>query len=216
MQRYHPRYITLAVALAVLAGFVDAIAFTQLGGYFVSFMSGNSTRLGVGTARADGTALLALALIMSFTAGVMVATVVARAFSRRPKAAVLAAVATTLCAAAVLGLLMPGASAPLLFVAAAMGMENGVFARDGEVTIGVSYMTGSLVRAAQRLAGALMGDAERWAWVPHLALWIGFVVGVISGARTAMVMEWIALWVAAAVAALLAVAANALQAREAA
>lgn len=52
----------------------------------------------------------------------------------------------------------------LLLLAAAMGAENGLFLRDGEVSIGLTYMTGSLVRMAQRLAGALMGDADRWTW----------------------------------------------------
>lgn len=196
MKDYAPRFIALAVALAALAGFVDAIAFTRLGGYFVSFMSGNSTRLGVGIGLADGTALLAAALILAFVAGVMVATILARRFAERRKVAVLSAVTLTLTVAATLWMVLPGPF-PLLLVAAAMGMENGVFARDGEVAIGVSYMTGSLVRMAQRLAGALMGDPDRWAFAPHLALWLGFAAGVVLGARTAVSAADAALWIAA-------------------
>ena len=41
------QHVTL-VALSTLAGYVDATGFLMLGGFFVSFMSGNSTRLGVG------------------------------------------------------------------------------------------------------------------------------------------------------------------------
>lgn len=199
MQSYAPRFIALAVALAALAGFVDAIAFTRLGGYFVSFMSGNSTRLGVGIGLGDGTATLAAALILAFVAGVMGAAIIARRFAQRRKVAVLGAVTITLAVAAALWMVLPG-PLPLLLVAAAMGMENGVFARDGEVAIGVSYMTGSLVRMAQRLAGALMGDPDRWAFLPHLMLWLGFALGVVLGARVGLATDDAALWIAAAAA----------------
>ncbi|WP_164153920.1 DUF1275 family protein, partial [Stenotrophomonas maltophilia] len=48
MQRTESPLVVIAICLAALAGFVDALAFTSLGGFFASFMSGNSTRLGVG------------------------------------------------------------------------------------------------------------------------------------------------------------------------
>lgn len=44
---------TLAVLLSALAGYVDSLGFLQLGGLFVSFMSGNSTRLAVGISHGD-------------------------------------------------------------------------------------------------------------------------------------------------------------------
>ena len=88
-------------------------------------------------------------------------------------------------------------------LAAAMGTENGVFQRDGEVTIGVTYLTGSLVKLGQKLAGALMGDADRWAWLPYLLLWLGFVAGVILGAGAHAAWGWRALWFAAAASAAL-------------
>jgi len=47
MRRYDRPLIAAAVALAALAGFVDALGFLGLGGFFVSFMSGNTTRFGV-------------------------------------------------------------------------------------------------------------------------------------------------------------------------
>src|SRR5258708_36354508 len=45
------RNISLACALSALAGYVDGIGYLYLGGLFVSFMSGNSTRMGVNLAQ---------------------------------------------------------------------------------------------------------------------------------------------------------------------
>ena len=47
------RNMTLACALSALAGYVDGIGYLHLGGLFVSFMSGNSTRLGVSLAAGE-------------------------------------------------------------------------------------------------------------------------------------------------------------------
>jgi len=47
---YDYRLRLLAACLSCLAGYVDAIGFIKTGGFFVSFMSGNSTRVGVGLA----------------------------------------------------------------------------------------------------------------------------------------------------------------------
>jgi len=198
MQRTHPRLVALAILLAALAGFVDALAFSSLGGFFASFMSGNTTRFGVGVGSGDYAAgLTALALILSFIAGVIVSTVISRAWPERAQTAIMLVVTLLLALAAIFAPLAPGAHV-LLLLAAAMGVENGLFIRDGEVSIGLTYMTGSLVRLGQRLAGALMGDRERWAWLPYLLLWVGFVSGVVMGARCWLTWHWGALWLAAA------------------
>lgn len=206
MERTAPPLIVIAICLAALAGFVDAIAFTSLGGFFASFMSGNSTRLGVGLGTADSTAAtMAAALVMSFVAGVILASVLQRVRPDRHAPAVMATTTLLLLAAAILATLAPGPIV-LLLLAAAMGCENGVFHRDGEVSIGVTYMTGSLVRMGQKAAGALMGDADRWGWVPYFALWLGFVAGVVLGAASHLRWDWTALWAAPVAAAILTVA----------
>jgi uncharacterized membrane protein YoaK (UPF0700 family) len=206
MDRTPQPLIVIAILLACLAGFVDAIAFTSMGGFFASFMSGNSTRLGVGLGTGDaGVAAIAAALILSFVAGVILASVVVRARPAGHKPAVMTLVTLLLLAAAILATIAPGPIV-LLLLAGAMGCENGVFNRDGEVTIGVTYMTGSLVRLGQKAANALMGDKDRWGWVPYLALWLGFVSGVVLGAASHGRWGWEALWAAPVAAAVLTVA----------
>src|ERR1700719_3709630 len=64
------RNIALACALSALAGYVDSIGFLHLGGLFVSFMSGNSTRLGVYLAEGNwSNAVEATGLIVLFVIG---------------------------------------------------------------------------------------------------------------------------------------------------
>lgn len=199
MQRYSGNLVVVAVVLAMLAGFLDAIAFSLLG-FFASFMSGNSTRLGVAIANGQTVdSATAAALLLAFIAGVIVAAVAARMGGMRSRAAVLALVTALLTLAAALSGIAPTAL-DLLLVAAAMGAMNGVFTASGEVTVGVTYMTGSLVKLGQRLAAALMGEGGRWDWVPYLYLWSGFVAGAVLGAGAYARIGLIALWVAAAAA----------------
>ena len=64
------RNIALACALSAVAGYVDGIGFLHLGGLFVSFMSGNSTRMGVSLAEGQWLpAAAALGLIALFVIG---------------------------------------------------------------------------------------------------------------------------------------------------
>ncbi|MHA6718915.1 YoaK family protein [Sphingomonas sp. RS6] len=196
MQRTESPLVAIAILLAALAGFVDALAFTSLGGFFASFMSGNTTRLGVGLGAAiPGDAAMAGSLILSFVAGVILSSIVVRAFGPRPQAAVMFVVTTLLALAALVGTFVPGPIV-LLLLAAAMGAENGVFTREGEVAIGLTYMTGSLVRMGQGLANALMGDADRFGWMRYLVLWLGFAAGVVFGAQAQARWGWTALWLA--------------------
>lgn len=199
MQRHQSPMIALAICLAALAGFVDALAYSSLGGFFAAFMSGNSTRLGVAfAAERYDEVRMAGALILNFVAGAMVATVVSRRWPAQPQAAVMTTVALLLAAAALLARLFPESQA-LLLLAVAMGAECGI-------GIGFTYMTVTLVRMGQTLAGALMGDSDRWGWLRHLLLWLGFLLGVVTGGRCHGAFGSGALWLAVAAAAALAFA----------
>src|SRR5258706_15138149 len=82
------RNVALACALSALAGYVDAIGFLHLGGLFVAFMSGNSTRMGVSLAQGQWvTATQALGLIALFVTGAAAGSliVLGRGANRQPR-----------------------------------------------------------------------------------------------------------------------------------
>ncbi len=188
----------LATGLAALAGFVDATGFIATGGFFLSFMSGNSTRLGVGMMTSGSNAAMAATLILLFVLGVMTGSLTGRAAARWHRPAVLLLLASALALAA--GLAALGwRHAAFLVTAFAMGAENTVFEADGEVRISLTYMTGNLVKIGQRLAGALIGR-RRWAFVPFLALWLAMVGGAVGGAALWPLFGLGGLWVASAAA----------------
>ncbi|MES3026439.1 MAG: YoaK family protein [Pseudomonadota bacterium] len=202
LRRYDRRVRLLASALSAAAGYVDAVGFLMTGGFFVSFMSGNSTRLAVGLADHAAYAGLALGLIVLFVVGVAIGALVGRVAKDRRGVAVLALVALLLAGAATLASCGADRFA-VLMLALAMGAENTIFTEDGEVRIGLTYMTGTLVKLGKRITAALLGE-DRLGWAPYLLLWLGLVVGAALGATAYHYVGSQALWAAACVMALLA------------
>jgi uncharacterized membrane protein YoaK (UPF0700 family) len=188
------RNIALACALSALAGYVDAIGFLQLGGLFVSFMSGNSTRMGVYLAAGDWVrAAEALSLIALFVIGAAFGSliVLGRGVHRQPW--VLLAEALLLAAAALcyaLGL----SNLAVAAIVTAMGLENAVFQIEGGG--GLTYVTGALVKVGQYLAVAVAGG-DRLSWVPNFLLWAALVAGGVCGAATYHWINLAAIWFAA-------------------
>lgn len=173
--------LAFAVALAMLAGYVDALGFLATGGFFVSFMSGNSTRLGVGAGQALWPfAAIAAELIIAFVTGVTLGSLVARAGTARRRWAVLFLVTALLAGAFCLRRIGLTSLSPLL-LAAAMGAENAVFQREGTAGFGVTYMTGALVKVGQGLARLAVGEPGG-DWLRFLALWAGLCGGAVLGA----------------------------------
>ncbi|MGV8840266.1 MAG: YoaK family protein [Bauldia sp.] len=192
----------LAAGLAAVAGFVDAVGFLTLGGFFVSFMSGNSTRLAAGLAEGSFTAAVtALVLIALFVVGVGIGSAAGHYAWARRRPVVLGLVATLLAAAALLASLGADGRLVMALATIAMGATNAVFERGGEVSIGLTYMTGTLVKFGQRLTGALLRYGERGAWRPYLFHWLALVFGAIAGAVAYRFLAATALWAAAIAAA---------------
>ncbi len=186
-------------------GYVDAVGFMMTGGFFVSFMSGNSTRLAVGLIDGAAYAAVALGLIAAFVAGASIGALVGRMAKDRRGLAVLILVSLLLAAAATLSSFDADRLA-IMLLALAMGAENTIFAEDGEVRIGLTYMTGTLVKLGKNITTALLGGAP-FGWVPYFLLWLGLVIGAALGAAAYVHAGPSALWPAAAAMAALALAA---------
>lgn len=192
MVRYDRKARIIAICLSALAGYVDAVGFVGSGGFFVSFMSGNSTRLGVGVINSKAFALTALLLVGAFISGVVVSTLAGRLAGDNRQAGQLLLVTFTLALAALLAPVLP----PMVvfpIVAFAMGAENLLFEANGEVRIGLTYMTGTLVKIGQRIGAALTGG-NPWGWAPFLLLWLGLISGGIAGAWTYSQVGLASLW----------------------
>ncbi len=191
------------MVLSGTAGFVDAVGFLVVGGYFVSFMSGNSTRMVVGLAEGDyGGAAIAAVVLVSFFLGAVAGALVTRRGNLDDRPAVLGLVAFLLLAGLALHQLtaatVVGVPVSMTVVAASMGAMNSVFHTDGEVSLGVTYMTGAVVKSAHRLVDALAGGS----WAPYrqqVALWAALALGGVLGAVLQVGLGVAALGLAAAV-----------------
>lgn len=202
MQSYDRPRRLLAILAAALAGYVDAAGFLSANRYFVSFMSGNTTRLGVDLVQDPRAAVVPALLLALFVAGVTGGALLAAKAGDRRKRVVLWTVAMLLAGAAVAhqgGL----ALATLALLVMAMGALNNTFQRQGEVAVGLTYMTGALVKLGQGLAARLNGTGGE-GWIGWLLLWSGLAFGAVAGAATWLHWPGIALWLASGWAALLA------------
>lgn len=177
--------LMLAVTLAAIAGWVDAVGYLHFSHLFVSFMSGNSTIFGVEVGGGDWTAAIAPVLaIAAFVFGSFLGTLVAAAAGRWRMPAILALEAVLLALALAVprssGVLAP----PLVPIAIAMGAQNAALQHVGRISVSLTYVTGALVKLGQSLADAILGRSGRWTWSIYAIMWLGLTLGAIGGAVT--------------------------------
>ncbi|MDF0731621.1 YoaK family protein [Pseudomonas entomophila] len=189
-------------ALSVLAGMTDAIGFMATGD-FVSFMSGNTTRLAVSLGNAELGPVLRLALVIAaFVLGNALGVIVAARSGRRPWP-LLALIAGLLALAGALP--EPLQLLALLAAVTAMGMINAVVEEVNGLPIGLTYVTGALSRFGRGLGRTLLGQ-QRLGWRVQLIPWSGMFVGAIAGVLLEQRFERSALLAGALLAVLLAMA----------
>src|SRR5699024_12399524 len=161
-------------------------------------MSGNSTRAAAELSQGNYLAWVAASsLIVAFIIGVMLSSFAVRFGPKRfhPSAESLLTDQVTPHGSAVWVayalMLLGGITAVIpavdrvapFIVAAATGAINGTFTRRGEVTVGLTYMTGTLVKMGQSLASAiaLRSSVYLFRFVRYLFLWSAIAVGALLG-----------------------------------
>ncbi|WP_019926319.1 YoaK family protein [Nocardia sp. BMG111209] len=197
----------LSSVLLVLAGFVGAAAYTHSEGYFVTFMTGNTERAVIGGFLGDrGLALGAMGLILCFLAGVFVGSVFRRRrwWGNHPHGSTVLATIALVVAVALDWILYARerdlALVPILFVSFAMGILNTSFVRNGEVSIPVTYVTGTLVKFAQGVERHLFGGGTHREWLGYAVQYVSFALGALLGGLVSLVVDGPDMLEAAAVA----------------
>jgi uncharacterized membrane protein YoaK (UPF0700 family) len=185
----------LSWVLAVLAGVLGATAFTHSAGYFVTFMTGNAQRAVLGYFRDDVVlSMTAGLLLLSFVAGVVIASVCRRHFwVAHPHGPTMLATFSLL-AATFVDVLDEGWEEnqldfpPIMLVAFGIGALNTSFVKDGEVSVPLSYVTGTLVKMGQgierHIAGGNLSD-----WLGYFLLFSSFVLGATVGGLISMLVN---------------------------
>ncbi|WP_297104860.1 YoaK family protein [uncultured Devosia sp.] len=177
------RHLVLGMVLTGSAGLIDAVGFIELGGYFTSFMSGNTTQ--GGAALVDGAwpvVLLTASLIALFFIGSVLGALAAYSSPRWGPAAVSAVVLVGVVTTLALALAGYPANQAMLVLAASAGGQNAILPMRGAVRLGATFVTGTLYMAGQDLALALRGAAPPLRWLQHLTVWFALFAGAAIGA----------------------------------
>lgn len=201
-QRWRGRVgLMLVASLSVLAGMTDAIGF-MASGDFVSFMSGNTTRLAVAIGAGDvGLSGRLLLLVAMFVVGNALGVVVSR-LAKRHALPLLSCIAALLCGAALWPFVdtLPALLAAII----AMGMLNAAVEEVNGLPVGLTYVTGALSRFGRGLGRWMLGE-RRNGWRVQLIPWAGMFVGAVIGALLEQQLGLKALLVSGALAAVLGV-----------
>jgi uncharacterized membrane protein YoaK (UPF0700 family) len=194
----------LSFALAFVGGYGDAASFV-LAKTFTGHVTGNLVLAAVAVAAHEWRAMLGpLSAIVTFLIGVLLSTLIARPLKTWPSWPLLPTVMgieVTLIVAASLALasnVVHGVAIFVIFVALALGLQNGAFRSAGGISVHTTFLTGMIIRLvsaeAEKYTSGVVPPPVR---APDTeigllsGIWIGFVLGAGTGA--AMVLRFKAL-----------------------
>ena len=189
--RSFPRNVTLAIALSLVAGAVNASGLLAAGA-MTSHMTGNLTRVGEGIALGTVSALQPAGYLASFLAGAFLATLsmstLVRRGLREPVPSLLLVEAALLAAVATSGWFL---SRPLLvteLLCLAMGWQNALITHISGAVVRTTHMTGATTDLGIELGRLLMSRPKSLSSWPSRGLvrWVRAIPPESDGARAAL------------------------------
>ena len=174
--------LLLSSTLVLLAGFIDSIGYLGMGKIYLSFMSGNSTKLGIALFEANyGVWATTGTVILLFIAGAFVGTFITECWSKKHMTLILS-VECILFLLAVILLLQSHKPYIMFPIAMAMGMQNTMHQMVAHADVGKGFVSGTLFGIGQALAKAVRGKAPASEWAVLALSWFIFVIGAALGA----------------------------------
>ncbi|WP_433665237.1 YoaK family protein [Nocardia sp. CA-128927] len=199
----------LSWVLAGLSGLIGAAAFMHTAGYFVTFMTGNTERAILGTFHDKTEVVIPAALLLvSFLSGVVASSLCRRhLWSRHPHGPTILTTISLVLASAIDTIFSQTTESaevdllPILVVAFGIGALNTSFVKDGEVSVPLSYVTGTLVKMGQGIERHISGGTIT-DWLGYFLLYTAFGLGALLGGLLATVVAGGTMLITAAVACL--------------
>jgi uncharacterized membrane protein YoaK (UPF0700 family) len=172
----------LGLLLTAVAGWVDAIGFLSIGGFYVSFMSGNTTQLGIALSKFDLDPIRTpLSLLGCFLLGAFFGTIISSLCGRWGLPVILLAEGVLLGSGLMLSIVhlpVVGAAEPL---AVSMGAQNAALRSERGHRIGGTFVTGTVFGMGEALALYCLGrQGPRAIYKPALS-WAALATGAAFG-----------------------------------
>ncbi|WP_322907440.1 YoaK family protein [Paenibacillus campi] len=172
----------LSCMLVLFSGYIDSIGYLQMGKVYLSFMSGNSTKLGIALFQGEYATIIHIGLvILLFVTGAFLGTLITDQFVKN-KVAVILGVEVLLFISAIILELLHQQQEVLFPIAIAMGMQNTLHQMVSHVDVGKGFVSGVLFGVGQALAKCLRRKAAAAESFILALSWFAFVIGAALGA----------------------------------
>lgn len=185
------------LCLGLVAGYIDAIGFLDLGGIYVAAMTGNTVQFGITFAREQWAHFAVVAITLgSFFCGGLVSSIIRR-FLPHPPLELLVMAALVTAAQLVRSLLGNPIAVELPLLAIAMAMQGQTLSRFGGLSIQTIVVTNNLLKLAEAIVGryvsydpaATGGEHARASRADILlpgCAWLSYALGAATGTWAAL------------------------------